>query len=687
MKNRLFVLLAFVVLGTSCTEDIREDAPAAEAAGSQTLMTKLAGNIGGEQEPGSLLFKIDDNLAERIAAGEAEDVAAILFPGTEVTLTSAIGIMPKNMKVAKEVGLDRWFMARFDESIPSVTVASRLAQRPEVQTIQYNTYLSRIESEVVLPYVPTLPTKAEEINEGSDLPFDDPNLADQWNLINTGRKDIAETAVEGADVGVKDAWRLTAGSADVIVAVMDCAIKSIHPDLRNAVWVNQAEADGTRGVDDDGNGYIDDENGFNFVGCTLTDNGDPVKGNLLNWSAGYGHGTHVAGIIGATNGNGKGVSSIAGGTGNGDGVRLMSCQLFEGSKSTTDSQSAAAYIYATDNGASVINSSYGFAGGTFLNDHDFINGIKNGANGSPLEYDAIRYFVHPDNSNSPALKGNIVVFAAGNEAQPYSSYPGALPFCISVTGFGPDYRPGGYTNHGPGCKIAAPGGDLSVGAADYQANKSQILSTGVSECAMNNNVYGYDYVYMQGTSMACPHVTGVVALGISYAEKIGKTFTREEFTSLLLTSVNDIDRYLSGSKTYNGETVNLSDYKGRLGTGAIDAWRFLMAIEGTPSALVKAGETAAIDLSDYMGGNADGLEYVSVTIDEAGRNSLGLSADPVINGGKLEVTCTKVGSGKVTVTATVGRDKEIEGGISGMEFTREISIVSRSFVSDNGGWL
>ena len=112
-----------------------------------------------------------------------------------------------------------------------------------------------------------------------------------------------------------------------------------------------------------------------------------------------------------------------------------------------------------------------------------------------------------------------------------------------------------------------------------------------------------------------------------------------------------------------------------------------MAIEGTPSILVKAGEPCSIDLSEHFGGNAGDLEYLSVTMVGDTKNSLGLTADPMIKDGKLEMSCTKVGAGKISITATIGRDKDMEDGIGGMEFTREVSVVARPFASSNGGWL
>lgn len=173
--------------------------------------------------------------------------------------------------------------------------------------------------------------------------------------------------------------------------------------------------------------------------------------------------------------------------------------------------------------------------------------------------------------------------------------------------------------------------------------------------------------------MACPHVSGVVALGISYAHKLGKKFTREEFTSMLLTSVNDMYEYFpSGSK-----------YIGQMGTGAVDAWKFLMAIEGIPSVMVKVGETAHINLSDYC--NPSGNYRINV--DEATRKSLGLTSDPVIRNGKLEVKCSAIGSGKITISSSVGKDDKIQNGIGEMNYSREISIVSRPFTAKNGGWL
>ena len=700
MKRNLLALMSAAVVCASCAKEMQEITETTPQ--QQTLMTKLVGGSQGELIEGNILVKMEESAIKELNMGDF----TVFNPIEGLRITPALPIQPKNMEVARKYGLHQWFSVEFDSSIKPEDMAIRLAELKQVKAIQYNRYLKPVTGGEPVAADMSVMTKSAAPSEtaptGDQHRFNDPYLPYQWNLVNEGN--ISKEAVAGADVGVVNAWRLTAGDPSVVVAVFDCAVNSMHEDLKDALWQNKAEVDGEVGKDDDGNGFIDDKYGFNFVGCFQLNedyvndrlDGKPasgaVKGNLPDWSAGSGHGTHVAGIIGATNNNGKGVSSIAGGSGNGDGVRLMTCQIFQGNKTSSDAQSAAAFIYAADNGACIAQCSYGTSS-IILEDDIYINGNdENGTEkitGSPLENAALKYFLDPANSNHESLEGNMAIFAAGNHSNPYSSYPAALPYVISVTAFGVDYLPSGYTNYGPGCKIAAPGGEMSTSDERVKA----ILSTGVSGAAQTSPGFIKDnghtdaqYVYMQGTSMACPHVSGVVSLGLAYAKKLGKKFTREEFTSMLLTSVNDIDQFCSGSKTYGYTNISLDQYKGKMGTGAVDAWKFLMAIEGTPTRMVKVGEKAIIDLNDYLGGSATTMTY-TVEMDKDSKYALGVVSDPVIRNGRLEITCSKIGAGKIKFSSAVGKDTTMEGGIGQMEFSREISIVSRSYAASNGGWF
>ncbi len=682
MKRVIPVLAALTLISSSCTKEINENGIGQQTAQEHTLMTKLVGGAVGEIIPGSVLVKLDAETAAEISGGNyAEAAEGLLGDMKGASISTALPVKPKNMEVARKYGLDRWFTVSFGENLETAEVAERLAESPAVRSVQYTRYLTQVDAGEAYP-VEDIP--ATRTAEAPGMPFDDPFASLQWNLYNDGS--LSENAVAGADAGVKDAWRLTGGDPSVVVAVFDCGLAYRHEDMKDAMWTNEAELNGAEGVDDDNNGFVDDIYGFNFT------NG---KGKI-NYNTQTGHGTHVAGIIGATNGNGKGISSIAGGTGNGDGVRLMSCQTFDYNKltkqvvSTNDSQIASAYIYAADNGACIAQCSYGNSN-IITDDETYING-EGDIKGAPLEYAAIKYFLDPANSNHPNLKGNIAVFASGNHKNPYSIYPGALSDVISVTGICYDFLPGGYSNYGPGCKIAAPGGE-NDGTTEHS---SMVLSIGVSGAAYQSpgpvvgSSSSKNYVYMQGTSMACPHVSGVLALGISYAKKLGKTFTREEMTSMLLTSVNDIDQYLTGGTknfydvtTGKSSVIPLAPYRNNMGTGLVNAWKLLMAIEGTPSVIVKSGAKTSIDLSDYC----NPFDSYDITVDDATKQSLGLSSDPVIRNGKLEIQCGRVGAGKITLKAEVGKDDDKEGGIGSMAYSREISIVSREFATVNGGWL
>ena len=630
------------------------------------LEHKLVGNTMDKCEEGSLLLFLEEETIARIEKGDIEAVKSEIFLGGDVVSFEPALVTPKNERLARELGLHRWYSVKFDKSIPVRKFAKEVAPSKHVNAIEFNTIVSLASDLKAHPMSMGNMADTRALEPMSS--FNDPYAKYQWNLHNSGDEAIAKTAREGADVGVLDAWELCTGSSDVVVAVIDGPVQYNHPDLAVAMWVNEAELNGREGVDDDGNNYVDDIYGYNF-------NSAGYSGGKINWTTEgeSGHGTHVAGIVAAVNNNGVGISSIAGGSGSGDGVRIMGCQVFDGAFAASDRDMSNAFIYAADNGACIAQCSYAYDPRSFDSDNAYINHTS-------IEYNAIKYFVNPENCNHSAIGQNLAIFASGNETTSNSGYPGALPICVSVTAYGPDYLPTGYTNYGRGCNIAAPGGDYSIGNS-----VSQILSTCIKD------VVGDDYAWMEGTSMACPHVSGVAALGISYAAKIGKKFEGDDYRHTLLTAVNDINSLmLEGTKPYNGvaDAVVLKNYHKRMGTGALDTWRLFMLIEGTPSVQVTAGERCSVDLKEYFGGAATDITYRGIEVSDEAREALGIKGDPKMDKGLLVIRCDKCGSAKIKISAIAGGG-QLGGGnnIGGTEITREVSIISRGVSSTNGGWF
>ena len=203
---------------------------------------------------------------------------------------------------------------------------------------------------------------------------------------------------------------------------------------------------------------------------------------------------------------------------------------------------------------------------------------------------------------------------------------------------------------------------------------------------------------MQGTSMACPHVSGVAALGLSYALKNGYHYANDEFKSLLLTSVNGLDDRIGrvGSKKilrtdgyrYYVGTLSLSEYRHAMGTGAVDAWRLFMAMDGVPSVMAVMGEEQRVDVSGYFGSNSGNLTYTSVETLDDGVEALGLESAPSMRYGKLLIHPTKCGCARFRIKAIAGGSNVASGSqMGGMEITRVVPVIVRPEISGNGGWL
>ena len=663
-KTKVFLLALAGLFAVSCATDNVDKGESADVA---AVAAKKFVNTSNEAVQGELIIYVDNDAADRLAmaecatrSGSAVDAVASQIGATSIEPVFNLRV---NGDVKRARGMHRWFTVTFPESVDLEVAAQSLAALKSVERVQFAT-------RVIAPKAAITEVDPAEFAQtrSEELPFNDPMLSKQWHYRNLGFPETYPGAKAGADINLFPAWEITAGRKDVIVAVVDEGVCYTHEDLVDNMWVNEAEANGTEGVDDDENGYVDDVHGYNFAHngrVTWTRQGD------------QGHGTHVAGTVAAVNNNGIGVSGVAGGTGNGDGVKIMSCQILSGGKDAGAGGTAKAVEYAADMGACILQNSWGFQAGQIANDSQFENGQTG------VELEAFHYFM--ETQNSPALEGGIVIFAAGNDGKAVAGYPAAYNEIIAVTAIAPDGLPTYYTCYDRGCNVAAPGGEY---APTTWAEPGCVLSL------LPNDKYGFS----QGTSMACPHVSGIAALAISYALDNNIVLTLPELKDIIVSSVNNLNPYLTGFKTnVSGGTLNLASYNNKMGTGLIDAYRVLMAVRGTKCIALPVGEEVIVNIASYIGdGTNDKIKMLESEISQEVIDALGIENIKWM-GGKLMLTCTKPGSALVTLKYVAGGTNVGGGQITGgMETQQEFAFVARYGVTYDegtlepntpGGWL